>query len=194
MDSPPKYAEQFGIVIASQPATQEEASMLSNVLGQDQVTRLVGKDAVTLQAQARGKASVHLASSLPITSNPLSAIVPLAPDQEDAGKVTANRLMGLSWPNDLFVLSGTAINASDTQGTAVKVLSRGLNYAGARNVLMSLWLVPDQQRVNELSEFYKNKQSGLTQAQSLRKAQMLVLSRDPSPRSWAAFQLLGPGF
>jgi CHAT domain-containing protein len=45
-----------------------------------------------------------------------------------------------------------------------------------------------------LIEFYKGKQEGLNQAQSLRKAQLLALSKDPSPKSWAAFQLLGPGF
>jgi CHAT domain-containing protein len=195
LDSPPKYNAESGIVVATLPGTPNEARMISNVIGADQVTSLSGQNAETLQEQAKGKATVHLASSMPISSNPMNALVPLAPDKEDGGtKVTANRLFGLSLANDLVVFSGTAVNAKDIQGTAVKVFSRGLNYAGARNVIMSLWLEPDAARNSELAEFYKNKQSGLTQAQSLRRAQMLALSRDPSPRSWAAFQLLGPGF
>jgi CHAT domain-containing protein len=192
MDSPPKYAEQSGVVIAASPTAFNEANMISSALGPNQVT-LASKDAATMQEQARGKATVQVAtaSSAPI-NNPMATLIPLS--EKDGGKVTANRLFGLSLANDLVVLSGTAVNAADTQGTAVKVISRGLNYAGARNVLMSLWLETDQERASELVEFYRNKANGLSQAQSLRRAQMLALSRDPSPRSWAAFQLLGPGF
>jgi CHAT domain-containing protein len=59
---------------------------------------------------------------------------------------------------------------------------------------MSLWVEPYSQRTSELLDFYKNKQAGLNQAESLRKAELLALAKDPSPWTWAAFQLLGPGY
>jgi CHAT domain-containing protein len=103
-------------------------------------------------------------------------------------------LFELNLPSDLAVLSASSVNAKDYRGTGVQVFTRGLNYAGVRNVLMSLWVAPDPQRTSQLVDFYRSHNKGLSQAASLRKAQMLALSKDPSPRSWAAFQLLGPGF
>jgi CHAT domain-containing protein/tetratricopeptide (TPR) repeat protein len=200
IDSPPRISEEFSMIVASAPNTsagQAEASMITNALSGQRVTRLFGKDADlnSLQEQARGKSTVHLMNNMPMSSNPMSAVVPLVSNQDDAGRrVTASKLFASTLNNDLVVLSGTSINAKDVQGTAVKLFSRGLNYAGARNILMSLWTEPDPERTQELVEFYRNEQAGMSQAQSLRKAQLLALSRDPSPRSWAAFQLLGPGF
>ncbi len=125
----------------------------------------------------------------------MDSVLPLMAAKEDGGKkVTADKLFGLSLPSDLMVWSGSSIYGKDIQGNAVKVFSCGLNYAGVRNVLMTLWSEPSGDRQAELVEFYKSKQAGLNQAQSLRRAQMLALSKDPSAKSWAAFQLLGPGF
>lgn len=198
LDSPPQYSHDLSVVFAAGPDSspeKDEGSVLSTAFEPDLVTRLNGKDADigNFEEQAKGKAVVHFASSVPFRdTNPLRAELPVLSDKSEQ-KVTANRLFGLNLPNDLVVLSATAVNANDLQGNAVKVFSRGFNYAGVRNVLMSLWVEPGSQRTAELVEFYRSKQKGLSQAQSLRRAQMLSMSRDPSPRSWAAFQLLGPG-
>ncbi|MGH9550144.1 MAG: CHAT domain-containing protein, partial [Terriglobales bacterium] len=145
LDSPLKPYSGIGVVVACPVAGNQEASLIFSALGPDQVTRLVGGTDVTgLQEHARGKSIVHLGSNLPITGNPMIAVVPLLPDKDDLNrKVIANRLFGTNMPSDLVVLSGTSVNAKDVQGNAVKCFSRGLNYAGARNVLMSLWLAPD---------------------------------------------------
>lgn len=95
---------------------------------------------------------------------------------------------------DLIVWSASSVNSKDSRGNAVKVFSRGLNYAGARNVLMSLWWQPDAQRIDELVSVFKSKKAGSTPAQGLRKAQLAAISRDPSLKNWAGFQLLGPGY
>jgi CHAT domain-containing protein len=197
LDNPPRYADEFSVVVANSPTGQNgEANMISSMLPPQQVTRFTNPPAVgTLQEQVKGKSTVHFANNIPMSSNPMTALIGLLPDKEEAGrKVTANRLFGMTLPNDLFVFSGTSVNTKDVQGVAVNVVSRGLSYAGVRNVLMSLWVEPDANRTAELMDFYKNKQAGMTQAQSLRKAQLVALSRDPSPRSWAAYQLFGPGF
>lgn len=196
LDSPPRYTDDNSVVLTTNQGGTEN-NMISSVFQPDQVTKLDGRavDIGAIQEQIRGKSIVHFSYHVPLSSNPMRAVLPFLPDKEDAGKkVTAESLFGISMPSDLIVWSNSSINAKDVQGNAVKVFTRGLNYAGARNVLMSLWVAPEPDRTNELVEFYRNKNMGLNQAQSLRKAQMLALSKDPSPRAWASFQLLGPGF
>ena len=160
------------------------------------MTRLAGRNADlgSLQEQVRNKAVVHLTSNTPLSSvNPMQSLIPIV-NSDGTKRVTADRLFSSHIPSDLMVMSSTSVNDKDLQGSAVQVFSRGLSYAGVRNVLMSLWVEPDNVRASELMDFYRGKQEGLNQAQSLRKAEMLSMAKDPSPRSWAAFQLLGPGF
>jgi CHAT domain-containing protein len=196
LDSPPKYQGEFSLVMASSPnAAQGEAGVISSSF--PGAVKLVGSNAEigVLQEQARGKAIVYLADNMQISSNPLNAVIPVSSREDRTGKpLSVNRLFSTTLPNDLLVLSGTTVNAKDVQGSAVKLFSRGLNYAGVRNVLMSLWNSPNAQRTNELLSFYKGQSSGMTQAQPLRRAQLAALQVDRSPRSWASFQLVGPGF
>jgi CHAT domain-containing protein/tetratricopeptide (TPR) repeat protein len=196
MDSPPRYTEDQSLVVASGPQSGDD--MFVQLFQPELVTRMVGKETpvAAISDTIRGKSIVHFSSKVPLhEKNPMDSILPLAPSKDDGGKkVTADKLFGLSLPSDLMVWSGSSIYGKDIQGNAVKVFSCGLNYAGVRNVLMTLWAEPSGDRQAELVEFYKSKQAGLNQAQSLRRAQMLALSKDPSAKSWAAFQLLGPGF
>src|SRR5262249_14780092 len=153
-----------------------------------------GKDAEigVLQEQAKNNSVLHFPNNVALSqANALRSPLPLT-SGNGGQNLTANSLFELNLPSDLAVWSGTSVNARDYKGNGVQVFFRGLNYAGVRNVLMSLWVAPDSQRTGELVEFYRGRQKGLNQAQSLRKAQLLALSKDPSPRSWAAFQLLGP--
>jgi CHAT domain-containing protein len=183
--------------VADKNGDDSESGQIASVFDPAQVTKLSGKDAEinALQEQAKSNSIIHLAAEMKIPqNNPLASVVPLASQEAGNLPVTANSLFDLTLPNDLAVLSGTSVNAKDYRGNGVQVFCRGLNYAGVRNVLMSLWVAPDTARTSELVEFYRSRQQGLSQAQSLRKAQLLALSKDPSPRAWAAFQLLGPGF
>jgi len=200
VDNAPKTADDLSVIVASMGGANDsgESDQIASVVGAERITTLNGKDAAisNLEEQAKGKSVVHICARLPlIENNPLRSVLPIFSDKGDATKnVTAGRLFGTSMPSDLIVWSATSVNNKDVRGNAVKVFSRGLNYVGARNVLMSLWSQPDAQRIDELVNFYKGKQAGLNAAQSLRKAQLAGLSRDPSPSSWAAYQLLGPGY
>jgi CHAT domain-containing protein/tetratricopeptide (TPR) repeat protein len=198
LDSRPKYADDLSVLITSQPNVNgfDDANMIAGILEPGLVTRLAGRNADlgSLQEQVRNKAVVHLTSNTPLSSvNPMRSLIPIV-NSDGTKRVTADRLFSSHIPSDLMVMSSTSVNDKDVQGSAVQVFSRGLSYAGVRNVLMSLWVEPDNVRASELMDFYRGKQEGLNQAQSLRKAEMLSMAKDPSPRSWAAFQLLGPGF
>ncbi|CAN5297684.1 hypothetical protein BH11CYA1_BH11CYA1_39140 [soil metagenome] len=203
MDCPPEYTADLSMLVASTNSAnggseQSETNQITSAVGAERVTTLTGKDAslTNLEEQSKGKSVVHFSAKLPlIESNPLRSVLPLFGDKDDQGrKVTADRLCGTPMAVDLIVWSASSVNAKDVRGNAVKVFSRGLNYAGARNVLMSLWWQPDTQRIDELVSVFNGKQAGLNPAQGLRKAQLAALSRDPSLKSWAGFQLLGPGY
>lgn len=196
LDNRPRYADDLSVVITSNNGGDESHQITQN-LQPELVTRLNGNEAEisSIGEQSRGKAVIHFTSNTPLSTNPMRCLMPISSGKADGSrKVTADRLWEQSFPSDLVLMSATSVNAKDVQGNAVKVFSRGFNYAGARNVMMSLWVEPELARTHELIEFYKGKQEGLNQAQSLRKAQLLALSQNPSPKSWAAFQLLGPGF
>jgi tetratricopeptide (TPR) repeat protein len=205
LDTPPRYVDDLSLVVASfaagkngEGASEDEASQISGLFEPEAVTHLIGKDAdiKAIQEQSKGKAAIHIADELTFSaSDPLKSALPAGFGKDDANKkVTAGSLFANSIPSDLLVWSGTSVNAKDVQGNSVKIFTRGLNYAGVRNVIMSLWIEPNPQRTSELIDFYKNKQAGMNQAESLRKAELAAISRDPSARTWAAFQLLGPGY
>jgi CHAT domain-containing protein/Tfp pilus assembly protein PilF len=194
VDSPPRYSEVLNVVLITPAGAAEETDSISDVFQPSQVTKLSNQsiDISTIGEQMRGKAIIHCPADLHLRDNPLRAVFPFSTDGNQ--KVTADQLFGIKMPSDLMVLSASSVSTKDTIGNGVNVFSHGLRYAGVRNVLMSLWVEPGPQRIEELVDFYKNTQSGMNQAQSLRKAELLALSKDSAPRSWAAFQLVGPGY
>ncbi len=72
-------------------------------------------------------------------------------------------------------------------------LTRAFQYAGARSILASLWMVEDQSTAELMKRFYTYLKSGKTKDEALRLAQIdLIHSPNFSqPRDWAAFQLNG---
>ncbi|MBY0357776.1 MAG: CHAT domain-containing protein [Candidatus Obscuribacterales bacterium] len=178
---------------ADVPRQTQEASEISGVFAADQVVKLVDDNNkfAQLEEKAKENSVLHFTADLPLQeSSKLKATPPFVAEAKSNG---AEGLFKLNLPSNLAVWSATTVNYKDSQGDGVKVFSRGLSYAGVRNILFSLWLEPEPQRTAELVEFYRGRQQGLNQAQSLRKAQLLSLAKDPSLHSWAAFQLIGTG-
>jgi CHAT domain-containing protein len=193
VDMPPRYTDEMNGVFAAQQPQGDEASALTSAFTPGAVLKLVGKDALDAHSvidQSRGKAVLQLADRFTFSNaEPMAA-----EGAADAKKLTPDKLLGQSIPNDLLVFSGSAVNPKDSQGISLRLSSRGLSYEGTRNVLIGMWQQASDDRTTELSEFYKNLQLGLNQADSLRKAQLMSLSKDNAPHSWAAMQLLGAGY
>lgn len=191
-----------GVVVATSNTGQSvasgsEARAITNVFGTDLVAKVTGKEAEigTFQQQAQGKSYLHFA--LPVNlpqQNALWAVLPFFTNKEaNGGKLNLVGLLKLSLPSDVAIWSGTVVNPKDTHGQAMKMFSRGLAYSGCKSVLMSLWQTPEYVRATEIAEFYKNKKDGLSEAQALRNAELLAISKNASPRNWAVFQLFGLG-
>jgi CHAT domain-containing protein len=102
-------------------------------------------------------------------------------------------LFNLNWPADLVVLSAcqTGIGTSKP-GEGLIGMTRGLMYAGAQRVALTLWDVNDQATAELMSRFYQNlwKQSQ-SPAAALRSAQLEMLRSGSPPAHWSAFILQG---
>lgn len=91
---------------------------------------------------------------------------------------------------DLVVLSACETALGDISGNeGVLGLQRALRMAGVKNMIVSLWSVPDKQTVQLMTLFYKKWLSGLSPTVSLRQAQ-LEMKKKYSPYYWAAFVLV----
>jgi hypothetical protein len=101
----------------------------------------------------------------------------------------------LHLPYKLVGLSGTGPGLrSSGNGAEIKVLARGLQYAGAHTVLMPLWNVEGESTAFFLELFYELLIPELDNALALQKAITEVRKGYPHPYYWASFILRGaPG-
>jgi tetratricopeptide (TPR) repeat protein len=103
-------------------------------------------------------------------------------------------LYQMNLPVDLLTLSGcvTGLNVVE-QGDELLGLTRGLLYAGARSLLLSLWDVDDRSTSEFMREFYSRLEAQVTKAAALRSAMLSLRERYPHPYFWAPFKLIGKG-
>jgi len=127
----------------------------------------------------------------------LSAILFSQPQQKtetDDGILHLNETYALDLNATLMVLSSCESGAGAVvHGEGMIALTRGLFYAGAKNILFSLWKVPDRQTYLLMDEFYKQMLSGKSYSSSLREAKLkLIASKESAfPSKWSGFVLMG---
>lgn len=111
-------------------------------------------------------------------------------DRED-GIVTAYEIADLDLSNtDLVVLSACETALGDIKGTeGVFGLQRAFKLAGVKNMLLSLWNIPDEETSELMELFYTGKIKGMTNYGALHSAQE-VMRKKYAPYSWAAFELI----
>lgn len=117
-------------------------------------------------------------------------------NKEQDGIFTAYEASLLNLTNtDLVVLSACETGLGvDLNNQGVFGLQRAFYIAGAKNLIMSLWVVDDDATQILMSEFYK--EWALNPAKenisnSFKKAQAEVRKKYPHPYFWGAFTLLG---
>jgi len=91
---------------------------------------------------------------------------------------------------ELLALSGcvTGMNAVE-EGDELLGLTRGLLYAGARSLLVSLWDVDDRSTADFMKEFYRELQQR-RKINAFQLATKKVRERYPHPYHWASFKFI----
>jgi len=120
------------------------------------------------------------------------------------GLLTADEVAGIDLRGtELVVLSACDTGVGEAvSGEGVLGLRRAFVTAGAQNLVMSLWSVPDDATATLMTGFYENwltRRGTVTAAVALRGAQLDLLREsrsrlgDSRPADWAAFIAAGPG-
>jgi len=101
-------------------------------------------------------------------------------------------LYDLSLPCELVTLSGCGTGLNVVVGGDEQLgLKRGLLYAGAQGLLLTLWDVHDQSTAEFMKLFYRHLESGKNKAQAMQKAMAEIRGAYPHPFYWAPFVLVG---
>lgn len=96
---------------------------------------------------------------------------------------------------DLVVLSGCATGLNVVAaGDELLGLIRGLLFAGARSLLLSLWDVHDRTTAELMTAFYQRFCAGESMAKALQGAMIQLRRSHPHPYYWAPFMLIGKLF
>ena len=178
----------LGIPDAQAPLILDEAKSVANILANAEL--VLGREANQQVLRTKGLHSrlIHIATHGAFRQdNPMFSGIRLG----DA-YLSLYDLYQLKLGAELVTLSGCATGLNVvTAGDELLGLIRGLLYAGAQSLLLSLWNVHDQSTAEFMGRFYKRYQNGTNKASALREAMRELRERYPHPYYWAPFVLIG---
>ena len=147
---------------------------------------------------------VHVATHAELNSmNPMFSEIRLAPgppgaNEEDDGRLQLFEVFGLEVRSPLVFLSGceTGVGAAGSsdfeQGEDYATLARAFLFAGARNVIATLWRIDDAGAAELADRFYAHLPTASpTEALALAQREMLRQTRYAAAYYWAGYQVSG---
>ncbi len=200
----PIYSQSNGDVgvaregLTALPYSQEEANFIrENTAGRTQVfTENLKEHFLT---STNNSAIVHLSMHTLLDDNqPMNSRFLFSPKTDNSrDQLYLHELYHLDVKTHLAVLSACETGVGKFEnGSGVRSLSTGFQYAGVPSVLMSLWQVPDKSTSEIMKSFYTYLFKGEEKAKALQKAKQDYLSNAISEKSkhpfyWAGFILVG---
>lgn len=182
------HALLLGVSDEQTPRIHDEIRSISGIFGNTTafVDEAVTAEALKLHSTAADV--VHLACHGQFRSdNPLFSALLLAD-----GWFTVRDAYSLRLKNALVTLSACETGANVVApGDELIGLARGFLSAGARSVLLSLWMVDDEATNQMMADFYREMRAGSSLSTSLRAAQLMMLQEMPHPFFWSPFVLVG---
>ena len=185
------------------PGTGNESRAIGNAAGDNEVFVALGADAnreLVLSGALNGFRIIHFATHgiLDAEEPALSGLVLSAISADGTPQLQFLRsqdVATLKLRADLIVLSGCDTGLGRmVRGEGLVGLSRAFFYAGANQVVSSLWPVPDRATAELMRHFYREMlQNGLSPASALRRAKLSIRAerRWQEPYYWAAFIIQG---
>jgi tetratricopeptide (TPR) repeat protein len=178
----------LGVPDPAAPHILEEVRAVAPALPNPVV--LLGADATSeaLRRQGPGSRFIHIATHGSFRQdNPMFSSIGLGDSQ-----LNLFDLYQLDLPSGLVTLSGcgTGLNVV-VGGDELLGLTRGLLYAGAQGVLLTLWDVNDQSTAEFMRLFYDRLMALPNKAQALQYAMGEIRKAYPHPFYWAPFVLVG---
>jgi CHAT domain-containing protein/tetratricopeptide (TPR) repeat protein len=183
------------------PASRDEVEAIERIFG-NRTTVLVGSDATEreLVRSAPAYDVIHLATyGILNKHNPLFSFVELNAGGVDDGRLEVHEVFGLGTNAHLVVLSacqtglGSGALADVPAGDDWVGLVRAFLYAGASNVLATIWPVEDRATARLMERFYHHLESGSPPSEAVTLAKRASLSSRSTahPFYWAGFVLVG---
>ena len=194
--------------------TAKELNAVRRVLGGDRATvrtRERFTDRAVLRSQAVRDARVLMFSTHGVFATdfpdaqdclPDAALLASAVDPQSGLFLDSAKVLDLQLDADLVVLS--ACDTGNPQpvapgesglpsgGDALSGLARSFFYAGARSVMVSHWVLPDEDTVAVMRKFFERIKTGDAAPEALRAAQLAqIASGADDPLQWAALAVVG---
>ncbi len=188
-----------GISLASLPYTLKEVTKIDKIARKKGLkTNLLTESKATEQAfmeNAPEAGIIHIAThGIAIKSQPNKTGVFLNQDvgDENDGFLKMSELFTMDLNASLVVLSACKTAYGDiAEGEGIMALPRGFLFAGAENILASLWKVHDKHSMELMLDFYEAYLSGDSYAEALRQAKLKAIKEGQQPLNWAGFILIG---
>ncbi|KQQ87893.1 CHAT domain-containing protein [Massilia sp. Leaf139] len=177
------------------PAAEQEALQIAPLAPGSRVLTRAQASETGFRQMAPAYRYLHVAAHGDFKDEqPLASRLALAPDKDNDGALKVEELFQLRLDADLVTLSACETGlAKALGGDDLLGMARGFLYAGASNIVASLWEVEDRTTAELMTEFYKALKAGSSKKAALQQAQSLVRARHPEPMFWAAFYLTGHG-
>jgi tetratricopeptide (TPR) repeat protein len=173
---------------ARAPFIEEEARFVASAMGSARL--FMGEEATEEQLRAYGPSSrfIHIATHGYFRQdNPMFSSIRLG-----KSLLSLFDLYQLQFDAELVTLSGCGTGMNVVIGGDELIgLVRGLLYAGAQTLMVSLWEVHDQSTAEFMRDFYEGYKASANKANALRIAVMKLKQKHRHPYYWAAFALVG---
>ncbi len=178
----------LGIADRRAPAIADEARAVADALPGARLFLNERATLETLREAGRDARWIHLATHGHFREdNPMFSAL-----QMGDGRLSLLDLYDLELRAQMVVLSGCGTGLSKVEGADDLVgLARGVLYAGARALLVTLWDVNDVSATDFMRAFYRHVTAGTAPARALAAAMRELRSVYPQPYHWAPFVLIG---
>ena len=178
----------LAVADARAPHIEEEGRFVAEALGAAKL--FLGEDATEERLKMYGPKSrfIHIATHGYFRQdNPMFSSIKLG-----NSLLSLFDFYQLQLSAELVTLSGCGTGMNVVIGGDELIgLVRGLLYAGAQSLMVSLWEVHDQSTTEFMRDFYSSYRESTNKANALRRALINLRQKRPHPYYWAAFALVG---